>query len=151
MTFWKGAWGIRFECRQFHRSSPTEGNLVSGRHRALLFRWTAVWHFEKIWNFIPHPYFMVSVTRLMVRISRRGMGIFLFTTASRTALGPNQLPIQWVPGALSLGVKRLYLHSPNMPLWRGDQLKNKQEQQGVCSWTACKLRQQKPWVSEIIC
>jgi hypothetical protein len=38
--------------------------------------------------------------------SRRGLGIFLFTTASRTAVGPTQLPIQWVPGALSLGVKR---------------------------------------------
>jgi hypothetical protein len=38
--------------------------------------------------------------------SRRGLGIFLFTTASRTALGPTQSPIQWVPGALSLGVKR---------------------------------------------
>jgi hypothetical protein len=31
----------------------------------------------------------------------------LFTTASRTALGPTQPPIQWVPGVLSLGVKRL--------------------------------------------
>jgi hypothetical protein len=38
--------------------------------------------------------------------SRRGLGIFLFTTASRTALGPTQLPIQWAPGVLSLGVKR---------------------------------------------
>jgi hypothetical protein len=35
-----------------------------------------------------------------------GLGIFLFTTASRTALGPTQPPIQRVPGALSLGVKR---------------------------------------------
>jgi hypothetical protein len=71
--------------------------------------------------------------------SRRGLGIFLFTTASRTALGPTQPPTQWVPGALSLGVKRpgreadhsppsnakvkewveLYLHSPNTPSWRG--------------------------------
>jgi hypothetical protein len=35
-----------------------------------------------------------------------GTGNFLFTTASRTALGSTQPPIQWVPGALSLGVKR---------------------------------------------
>jgi hypothetical protein len=38
--------------------------------------------------------------------SRSGLGIFLFTTASRTALGPTQTPIQWVPRAISLGVKR---------------------------------------------
>jgi hypothetical protein len=38
--------------------------------------------------------------------SRQGLGIFLFTTASRTALVSTQPPIQWVPGALSLGVKR---------------------------------------------
>jgi hypothetical protein len=35
-----------------------------------------------------------------------GLGIFFFTTVSRTALGPTQSPIEWVPGALSLGVKR---------------------------------------------
>jgi hypothetical protein len=63
---------------------------------------------------------------------RQRLGIFLFTTASRTALGPTQPPIQWVQGSLSLGVKQpvceadhsppssaevkecveLYLHSP---------------------------------------
>jgi len=37
---------------------------------------------------------------------RRGMGIFLLTTASTTALEPTGPPIQWVPGALSLWVKR---------------------------------------------
>jgi hypothetical protein len=34
-----------------------------------------------------------------------GLGIFLFTTMSRMALGPTQPPIQWIPGAFSLGVK----------------------------------------------
>jgi hypothetical protein len=45
----------------------------------------------------------------------RELGIFLFTTASRTALGTIQLPVQWVPEALSLGVKlpgREVDHSP---------------------------------------
>jgi hypothetical protein len=36
----------------------------------------------------------------------RGLEIFLFTTASRTALGPTQPLIQLVPAALSLGIKR---------------------------------------------
>jgi hypothetical protein len=39
--------------------------------------------------------------------SRQGLGIFLFTTASRLALGPTQPPIQLVQGALSLGIKWL--------------------------------------------
>jgi hypothetical protein len=47
--------------------------------------------------------------------SRRGLGIFLFTTASRTALGPTQPPIQWVPGALSLGVKWLGSEADHSP------------------------------------
>jgi len=38
--------------------------------------------------------------------SRRRLGIFLFTIASRTALKLIQPPIQWVPETLSLGVKR---------------------------------------------
>jgi hypothetical protein len=76
--------------------------------------------------------------------SLRGLGIFLFTTASRMALGHTQPPIQWVPGVLSLGVKlqgreahhsppisaevkervELYLHSPNTPPWCGPDLKH---------------------------
>jgi hypothetical protein len=35
--------------------------------------------------------------------SWRGLGIFLFTTASRMDLGLTQPPIQWVPGALPWG------------------------------------------------
>jgi hypothetical protein len=74
---------------------------------------------------------------------RRGLGIFLFAIASRTALGSTQPPLQWVPGSLSLGVKRLgreavhsppssvevkewvelYLYSSNTPSWRVAQLK----------------------------
>jgi len=38
--------------------------------------------------------------------SRGGLGIILFTTVSRMDLGPTQPPIQWVPGALSLEIKR---------------------------------------------
>jgi hypothetical protein len=58
---------------------------------------------------------------------------------------PTQPPVQWVTGALSLGLKRsereadhsppssvdveeyveLYLHSPNAPSWRGTQLKHR--------------------------
>jgi hypothetical protein len=57
--------------------------------------------------------------------SRQGLGIFLFTTAFRTALRPTQPPIQCVPGALSLGVKRAGRkadHSP-APSWRCAELK----------------------------
>jgi hypothetical protein len=35
--------------------------------------------------------------------SQRRLGIFLFTTMSRTALGLTHSPIQWVPGAISWG------------------------------------------------
>jgi hypothetical protein len=37
--------------------------------------------------------------------SRRELGIFLFDTASKLDLGHTQLPVQWVTGVLSLGVK----------------------------------------------
>jgi hypothetical protein len=38
--------------------------------------------------------------------SQQGRGSFLFSTASRPTLGPNQRPIQWVLEALSLEIKR---------------------------------------------
>jgi hypothetical protein len=47
--------------------------------------------------------------------SRRGLGIVLYTTASRPAVGPTQPPIQWVPGALSLGVKRPVREADHSP------------------------------------
>jgi hypothetical protein len=38
--------------------------------------------------------------------SRQGQEIFLYFIASRPALRPTQPPIQWVPRALSTGIKR---------------------------------------------
>jgi hypothetical protein len=77
--------------------------------------------------------------RMMGVLFPVGAGNFFpFDAISRPVLGPIQPPIQWVPGALSLGKKRpgceadgspqssaevkecveLYLHSPNIS-WRG--------------------------------
>jgi len=39
--------------------------------------------------------------------SRRRHEIYLFSKTTRPPLGPTQPPIQWLPGALSLGVKQL--------------------------------------------
>jgi len=39
------------------------------------------------------------------------LGIFLFATASRWALGPTQPPIQWVPGVKRPGRKSDYSHT----------------------------------------
>jgi hypothetical protein len=78
----------------------------------------------------------------LIIMKRLLFGVPEISTASRTALGPSQPPIQWVPGVLSLGVKwtgleadhsppssaevkervELYLHSPS---WRGAHLKKK--------------------------
>jgi hypothetical protein len=64
----------------------------------------------------------------------RGVGIlspgrgknFLFSTLSRLALGPTQSPIQWVPGIISPGVKRLGRESvyppPHTPSWSSTSL-----------------------------
>jgi hypothetical protein len=39
--------------------------------------------------------------------------IFFFSIAPRPALEPTKTPIQWVPRAFSLGVKRQELHAPD--------------------------------------
>jgi len=44
------------------------------------------------------------------------MGFLLLTTMSRLALGPTQPPIQWVPGALSMGVKQPGHKADHSPL-----------------------------------
>jgi hypothetical protein len=76
--------------------------------------------------------------------SRQILGIFLFTAASRLAVGPTQPPIQWVSRALSLGesgsgvklINPLHLMPrsricgvipplPSIPSWRGAHLKQR--------------------------
>jgi hypothetical protein len=47
--------------------------------------------------------------------SWQALGIFIFTIASRPALGLTQPPIQWVPGDLSLGVKLLGRETDHSP------------------------------------
>jgi hypothetical protein len=55
--------------------------------------------------------------------------IFLFTTASRTTLGPTQPSIQWVSGALSLGVKRPGREADHLP-------PSSVEVENACSYTS---------------
>jgi hypothetical protein len=66
-------------------------------------------------NIVPHVTVWVGIAQWCsagLRARCRGVripaeaGNFLFTTASKPALRPTQPPIQWVPWAFSLGVKR---------------------------------------------
>jgi len=52
---------------------------------------------------------------LLTYCNTKGLGIFLFTTAFRPALGPTQPPIQWVPEALSLGAKQSEREADHSP------------------------------------
>jgi hypothetical protein len=52
---------------------------------------------------------------ILVFDSRWRLGIFLFTTASRTALEPTRPPVQWVPEALSLEIERPGLEADDLP------------------------------------
>jgi len=47
--------------------------------------------------------------------SRQWLGVLLFATASRLALRPIQTPTQWIPGALSPGVKWLQREADHVP------------------------------------
>jgi hypothetical protein len=45
----------------------------------------------------------------------RGINNFLFSTSSRPALGPTEPPIQWIPWAVSPGVKRPWRETDHSP------------------------------------
>jgi hypothetical protein len=56
-----------------------------------------------------------SIKKAGYFFDKRRLGIFLFITVSRTDLGPTQPPIQWVPEALFVGVKRLERETDHSP------------------------------------
>jgi hypothetical protein len=60
----------------------------------------------------PHPQSHVGSTQ---EVSKLGVGIYLFSTASRLALGPTHPPIQWALKNLSLGVKRPHREADRSP------------------------------------
>jgi hypothetical protein len=53
--------------------------------------------------------------RLKTRLIPDTSKIFIFSAASRPPLEPIQSPIQWVPGVLSLGLKRSGRQADNFP------------------------------------
>jgi hypothetical protein len=64
--------------------------------------------------------------------SREGLGIFLFTTAFRMALGTTQPPIQCVLGSLSVGIKGQRREADHSPLSSAE-VKNAWKSHGVKS------------------
>jgi hypothetical protein len=66
--------------------------------------------------------------RTLLQISFKHISSSL-TTACRTALGSTQPPIQWVPGALSLGVKRPGREADHSP-------PSNTEVKNACSYTS---------------
>jgi hypothetical protein len=90
---------------------------VSKEHTAPLFRFKASnrqdGNFFLSFFALKPLYFTGQLSQYNDRLQTGGLGfdfwydqeIFLFSTVFRLALGPTQLPIQWISGALSLLVK----------------------------------------------
>jgi hypothetical protein len=63
-------------------------------------------HCHSILNFLRNPDASVGIVKELVFDSRQGQDIPLFSVTCRPAVGPTQLPMQSITGALSPGVKR---------------------------------------------
>jgi hypothetical protein len=96
------------------KGKTKRANALFGRHftrdASLLFRYKLC-----LFKSTGHLVIWAGRTGFYGSVPGGGWEIFLFTTASRTALGPIQPPIQWVPVALSLGVKRLEREADHSP------------------------------------
>jgi hypothetical protein len=115
-TSWKCGDGLFFEVPPLASDAPLNNATPTSRKRAAD-RWP-------LRNFLPRSSLFMVGKAQKSHGARSGLydgcsdGVppvhffqgkhrtFLFTTASRTTPGPTQPAIQWVPGALSLGVKR---------------------------------------------
>jgi hypothetical protein len=95
---WNGMWGLRMGSS----GKLCDHDSVNTRH--LLITCTVVNFSRKT---LPMQQLAMGCTTGWSEFdSRRWVGLFLSDTVSIPTLGPTQPHIQWVPGALSLGVKR---------------------------------------------
>jgi len=78
--------------------------------------------------------------------SQRRHEIYLFSKTTRPPLGPNQAPIQWLPGASSLGIKQLgheteHANPPSV----------KVKNQRCCTYTPLHTLMESIWTSPCTC
>jgi hypothetical protein len=126
---------------------PKRRPLCQPKHQTTVYHWSLL--LDTILFTLSHMNLRTMLTlsshmypwRLRVQYQAGAMmGLFIPATAFRSALRTTQPSIQWVPGILSSGIKRLerdanhshpssferlrirgaiYLHSPNTSSWRG--------------------------------
>jgi hypothetical protein len=120
----------RYQCRVL--VNKVMNLWVPYKARNFLTRWATVSFWTRaLLNGVSHLFLQIRHWPMSLHKNELHFTI-IFTAMSKRALGPTQPPIQWIPGALSLGVKRperevdhslpssgevkecveLYLHSP---------------------------------------